>query len=117
MDAAAGPSRGAGGLGNTQDWRALAPTRSLLALAAGLVLADAAIVTLALPELLVELQTTVEGVAAVIGVYTVVLAAALLPAEQLSRGGSDPAGSPPAASSSSPPPRWRAGPPTRSVRC
>lgn len=117
MDAAAGPSRGAGGLGNTQHWRALAPTRSLLALAAGLVLADAAIVTLALPELLVELQTTVEGVAAVIGVYTVVLAAALLPAEQLSRGGSDPAGSPPAASSSSPPPRWRAGPPTRSVRC
>lgn len=63
----------------------MTPARALLALAAGLVLADASIVTLALPELLVELQTTVEGVAAIIGAYTVVLAAALLPAEQLAR--------------------------------
>lgn len=53
--------------------------------AAGLVLADASIVTLALPELLVELGTTVEGVAAVIVAYTLVLAAALLPAERLVR--------------------------------
>lgn len=53
--------------------------------AAGLVLADASIVTLALPELLRELDTTVEGVAAVIAVYTLVLAAALLPAERLLR--------------------------------
>lgn len=53
--------------------------------AAGLVLADASIVTLALPELLRALDTTVEGVAAVIAVYTLVLAAALLPAERLMR--------------------------------
>jgi len=57
----------------------------LLAIAAGLALADAAVVTLALPELLRELNTTVEGVAAVLGVYTVVLAASLLPAERLQR--------------------------------
>jgi MFS family permease len=60
--------------------------RSLvLAVAAGLVLADASIVTLALPAVLRELDTTVEGVAAVIGVYTVVLAVALLPAERVAR--------------------------------
>lgn len=52
----------------------------LLALAAGLALADASIVTLALPDILVELDTTVEGVAAVIGVYTIVLAVLLVPA-------------------------------------
>jgi MFS family permease len=57
----------------------------LLAIAAGLALADASIVTLALPELLFDLSTTVEGVAAVIGVYTVFLAASLLPAERLMR--------------------------------
>ncbi|MFL5843560.1 MAG: MFS transporter [Solirubrobacteraceae bacterium] len=57
----------------------------LLALAAGLVLADASVVTLALPDLLVELHTSVEGVAAVIGAYTVVLALALLPAARLAR--------------------------------
>ena len=53
--------------------------------AAGLVLADASIVTLALPDLLHALDTRVEGVAAVIAVYTLVLAAALLPAERLVR--------------------------------
>ncbi|HEX4807171.1 MAG TPA: MFS transporter [Conexibacter sp.] len=53
--------------------------------AAGLVLADASIVTLALPELLHALDTTVEGVAAVIAVYTLALACALLPAERLVR--------------------------------
>ena len=52
----------------------------LLAVAAGLVLADASIVTLALPELLTELDTTIEGVAAVIGVYTLVLCATLIAA-------------------------------------
>jgi MFS family permease len=57
----------------------------LLAVAAGLALADASIVTLALPELLTELDTTVEGVASILGVYTVVLALALLPAERLQR--------------------------------
>ncbi|MDO8210923.1 MFS transporter [Conexibacter sp. CPCC 206217] len=57
----------------------------LVTAAAGLVLADASIVTLALPELLNALDTTVEGVAAVIAVYTLVLAVALLPAERLMR--------------------------------
>ena len=57
----------------------------VLAIAAGLALADASIVTLALPDVLVELDTDVEGVAAVIGVYTVVLAALLLPTERLVR--------------------------------
>jgi Major Facilitator Superfamily len=53
-----------------------------LAIAAGLGLADASIVTLALPDVLRDLDTTVEGVAAVIGVYTVVLAATLIPFER-----------------------------------
>jgi MFS family permease len=55
---------------------------ALLALAAGVALADGSIVTLALPGILNDLHTTVEGVAAVIGVYTVVLALALLPLER-----------------------------------
>jgi MFS family permease len=58
------------------------PRLVILALAAGLALADGSIVTLALPEVLSDLDTTVEGVAAVIGVYTVVLAAAILPLER-----------------------------------
>jgi MFS family permease len=49
----------------------------VVTVAAGLVLADASIVTLALPELLGALDTTVEGVAAVIAVYTGVLAVVL----------------------------------------
>jgi predicted MFS family arabinose efflux permease len=57
----------------------------LLAVAAGLALADASIVTLALPQLLRELDTTVEGVASILGVYTVVLAASLLPVERVQR--------------------------------
>ncbi|HEY6759497.1 MAG TPA: MFS transporter [Baekduia sp.] len=57
----------------------------LLAVAAGLALADASIVTLALPQLLRELHTSVEGVAAILGVYTVVLAASLLPIERVQR--------------------------------
>jgi hypothetical protein len=57
----------------------------VVTVAAGLVLADASIVTLALPELLRALDTTVEGVAAVIAVYTGVLAVVLLPAERLVR--------------------------------
>src|SRR6478735_3286954 len=59
--------------------------RLLLAAAAGLVLADASIVTLALPDLLRELSTTVQGVAAVIAVPTVVIALSLIPAELLQR--------------------------------
>lgn len=57
--------------------------RALLAAAAGLALADAAIVTLALPDLLVELDTTVEGVAAVIAIYTATLAIVPIPAAAL----------------------------------
>lgn len=58
-----------------------------LAIAAGaaLALADGSIVVLALPELLSALDTGVEGVAAVIGVYTAVLALVLLPADALRR--------------------------------
>jgi Major Facilitator Superfamily len=56
-----------------------------LALAAGIALADASIVTLGLPSILVELDTTVEGVALVLGVYTAVLAIALIPAPYLCR--------------------------------
>jgi len=59
-----------------------------LAVAAGLALADASIVTLALPEILRDLNTTVEGVAAVIGLYTLVIALAVLPCERLAARGS-----------------------------
>ncbi|MBX5441263.1 MAG: MFS transporter [Solirubrobacteraceae bacterium] len=57
----------------------------LVAVAAGLALADSSIVALALPPLLDELDTTVTGVAAVIGVYTLVLAAGISPAAALAR--------------------------------
>ena len=53
--------------------------RVALALAAGIALADASIVTLGLPSILIELDATVEGVALVLGVYTAVLALTLLP--------------------------------------
>jgi len=58
-------------------------TRLPLAGAAFLALADTAIVALALPPILLELDTDVAGVAAVLGVYAVVLAAALPAAEAL----------------------------------
>lgn len=51
-----------------------------IAVGAALALADASVVTLALPEILDRLDTTVEGLAAVIGVYTLVLAVAVLAA-------------------------------------
>src|SRR5215218_2087604 len=51
--------------------------RVLIAIGVGLALADASVVTLALPPMLVDLDATVEGLAAVIGVYTLVLAVAL----------------------------------------
>ena len=44
-----------------------------IVLVAAFVFADATIVTLALPNLLVDLDTTVYGVAAVLGVYTATL--------------------------------------------
>ncbi len=59
--------------------------RAALAAAAALALADASIVTLGLPSILVELDATVEGVAMVLAVYTVVLAAALPAGAALSR--------------------------------
>jgi MFS family permease len=59
--------------------------RVFIALAAGIALADASIVTLGLPSILVELNATVEGVALVLGVYTAVLAVALLPTAWLCR--------------------------------
>jgi hypothetical protein len=59
--------------------------RALVAVGVGMALADASVVTLALPELIVDLDTNVEGVAAVLGVYTAVLAVAMLPAEWLRR--------------------------------
>src|SRR4051794_3827328 len=65
--------------------------RVLIAIGAGLALADASVVTLALPPMLVDLGTTVEGVAAVIGVYTLVLAVALPLAARLRSRMSDPA--------------------------
>jgi hypothetical protein len=51
--------------------------RASIALASGLALADAAVVALALPPILQDLNTSVEGVAAVIAVYTGVMAIAL----------------------------------------
>jgi predicted MFS family arabinose efflux permease len=57
--------------------------RAAIAVASGFVLADAAVVTLALPPILLELDTTVEGVAAVIAVYTAVLVLGLPPAAAL----------------------------------
>ncbi len=57
----------------------------LVAVAAGLALADASIVALALPPILTELDTTITGVAAVIGVYTAVLALGIWPAAWLAR--------------------------------
>jgi hypothetical protein len=64
----------------------------LLLLAAGLVLADASVVTLALPPVIAELDASVEQAAAVLGVYTFVLAVALplvvrLPARTLAASG------------------------------
>lgn len=57
----------------------------LVAAAAFLALADTGIVALALPPILLELDTTVSGAAAVLGVYAVVLAAALPLAVRVAR--------------------------------
>src|SRR4051794_41298244 len=51
--------------------------RALVAIAAALALADASIVALALPPILVEFDTSITGVAAIVGVYALVLALAL----------------------------------------
>jgi hypothetical protein len=65
----------------------------LLLLATGLALADASVVTLALPPIIAELDASVEQAAAVLGVYTFALAVALplvtrLPPRALALGGS-----------------------------
>src|ERR1700709_956783 len=57
--------------------------RALVAVAAGLALADASIVALALPPILTEMHTTISGVAAIIRVYALVPAAAIWPASRL----------------------------------
>jgi len=57
--------------------------RLLLALAVALALADASIVALALPPVLEELDASVEGVATVLGAYTLALALALPPSAAL----------------------------------
>ena len=98
-----------------------APSRALvrlpLAAVAFLALADTAIVALALPPILLELDTDVAGVAAVLGVYAVVLAVALLPAERVGRAfGIRPLGLAGVALFGRAA-RWSAGWPTRSGSC
>src|SRR5690349_12143346 len=56
--------------------------RALAATAAALALADASIVALALPPILVEFDTTISGVAAIVGVYALVVALAIGPARR-----------------------------------
>ncbi|MDX6688561.1 MAG: hypothetical protein QOG15_18 [Solirubrobacteraceae bacterium] len=58
----------------------------LLALAVGLVLADSSVVTLALPDILRELDTTVGTVAWVLIAFNLALALAALPGSRLMRG-------------------------------
>jgi MFS family permease len=58
---------------------------SAWALTVGVVLADSSIVTLALPEILAEFDSTVFGVSWVLTAFNAVLAAALLPAAVLAR--------------------------------
>lgn len=60
--------------------------RALVAIAAALALADASIVALALPPILVEFDTTITGAAAIVGVYALVLAACIWPARTLRPG-------------------------------
>lgn len=55
------------------------------ALSVGVVLADSSIVTLALPEILREFDTSVFGVSWVLTAYNVVLAALILPASRIAR--------------------------------
>lgn len=61
------------------------PRAALLALAVGLVLADSSVVTLGLPDVLVEFDATPPAVAWVLTAYNLVLALAALPAAILVR--------------------------------
>ena len=57
----------------------------LVAVVAGLALADSSVVALALPPIRVDLGSSINGLAAVIGVYVLVLGLALYPSALLSR--------------------------------
>jgi len=61
-------------------WRALIWAGSV-----GVVLADSSIVTLALPDVLAEFDTTVFGVSWVLTAFNLILAAAIIPAARLAR--------------------------------
>lgn len=63
----------------------LGPRSIVWALSVGVVLADSSIVTLALPEILREYDTSVFGVSWVLTAYNVVLAALIIPAARLAR--------------------------------
>ena len=70
-------------------------TRQLIwALSVGVVLADSSIVTLALPDVLAEYDTTVFGVSWVLTAYNIVLAASILPVVRLTRRTHRPASAP-----------------------
>jgi len=56
-----------------------------VAITAGLALADSSVVALALPPIRVDLNASINGLAAIIGVYVVVLGIGLYPAAALSR--------------------------------
>jgi Major Facilitator Superfamily len=60
-------------------------THAAIAIAAGLALADASVVVLALPPILLDLDASIEAVAAVIGVYTLALAIGLFSATRSRR--------------------------------
>jgi predicted MFS family arabinose efflux permease len=78
MSDAGRPARASGPRPEAAPGAGRPPLRELLlAAAVALAIADAAIVILALPPLVTELDTTVEGVAAVVGVYTLALAVGL----------------------------------------
>jgi MFS family permease len=80
MDGSGMTARAGTGDAREARWAAVA-----VALGTGLALADASVVVLALPPMLIDLDTTLEGLAAVIAVYTAVLAAALPFAARLLR--------------------------------
>lgn len=63
----------------------LGPRSIVWALSVGVVLADSSIVTLALPEILREYDTSVFGVSWVLTAYNVVLAALIIPAARVAR--------------------------------
>src|SRR5215218_385448 len=79
------PDGGRGPAARAEARVAPVPRRIALAVAAGLVLADSSIVTLALPEILRELDTTVAEVAWVLVSFNVALAVAAVPGAMIAR--------------------------------